>query len=281
MHINCLCYCDYCELIKMAPDTRNDKKFIKDCVAEALNDEKFIREFADKVTSRIEAFFTKKIDTLLSQMGEIKKQNKQIFTDLNENKIIIDSLNNKVSELENKNIKLTDDINSQNKILCEKNNSVQELINKCDALEQYTRRNTVRLIGAPRLPRDEVDEYTLGLLRDKLGMDVSSAAIDRCHPVGPPRDGKQDLLVKFVSYQFARSARKNSAKLRGTGLSIVEDLTKIRYSLYRSITSKLGAKNVWVFDGAIWTNINNKKTVFKTVAEFESYVSTTDTEIVL
>ncbi|KAI4459603.1 l1 transposable element-related [Holotrichia oblita] len=150
----------------------------------------------------------------------------------------------------------------------------QLLVDKCDSLEQYSRRNNIRIIGADAVPHSECEKLVMNVLNEKLQLDVSIDTIDRCHPVGPKKDNnKRDILVKFTSYRYRRAVMDRRKLLKGTHISIVEDLTRSRYLCYREANKVFGFRNVWVMDGVIHIKKDNRKlavTKFSEVSEIKS-----------
>ena len=84
-----------------------------------------------------------------------------------------------------------------------------------DNLEQYSRRNSLRISGIPEEPDENTDQRVIQLAGG-LGIDISPNDIDRSHRVGKleldrGRTGrgplktkrrKRDILVKFARYNY-------------------------------------------------------------------------------
>ena len=51
--------------------------------------------------------------------------------------------------------------------------------------------------------------------------------------------------------------------LKGTGISITENLTKKRYTLYKHAVAKYGIGKIWTIEGRVTTKIDNKIFVIK------------------
>ena len=94
-------------------------------------------------------------------------------------------------------------------------------------LEQYTRRNSVRISGIP----EELSENTDGIvlkLAEKLDVPITSADIDRCHRVGKPDNrGRtaattkmrhRDINVKFATYNARHRLYSMRKELRNTDI---------------------------------------------------------------
>ena len=113
-----------------------------------------------------------------------------------------------------------------------------------DALEQYGRRNILRVSGIPESENEDTDEIILHLASD-MGVPMSSSDIDRSHRVGKPEDksrtgtrkskkSTRDIIVKFSTYNARRKLFQIRKELRTTEnedlkkIFINEDLTKLR-----------------------------------------------------
>ena len=81
-----------------------------------------------------------------------------------------------------------------NDVLC---HQMQTHINE---LEQYSRRNSIRIFGIEKQTNDKLTETICKFSRQKLNIDLQPHFIDRCHPVGNYRN-RNTVLVKFVSYK--------------------------------------------------------------------------------
>jgi hypothetical protein len=85
---------------------------------------------------------------------------------------------------------------------------------KCEELEQYERRNAIRIrnvtigdIPKVSLPSGkemlDTDAYVRNLCMDKLRVNITENGIGRSHLTGPPRNnGLCSILVKFATYNI-------------------------------------------------------------------------------
>ena len=150
-------------------------------------------------------------------------------------------------------VTMLEDVNKQLSEKCE------VLESRCDSLEQYSRRTSIRITGMKECPQSEVEASVVSIIRDKLELDLDSSAVDRCHPVGGKGGGSRSITVKFVSYRHKCLILQNRRKLQGTGLRINEDLTKNRYRLYKKAVDGFGIRSVWTLDGKVFVKIKGKK----------------------
>lgn len=86
------------------------------------------------------------------------------------------------------------------------------------------------------------------------------------HIVSTYRIGKKNesspkprpLIVKFINYDYKALLIKNAKKFKGKGIFIAEDLIKNRRKLLIEAKTILGLKNVWTYNGQIFTKIDGK-----------------------
>ena len=159
----------------------------------------------------------------------------QIASDLRdmmlpENKIVvkdsvteaIQSLKDNIQELRNN----ISDIQTENELLKKENKDLESRMvaveQENDGLEQYSRRNSLRISGYP----EDKDEHT-----DQV-VDIASNDIDRSHRVGKfddrPGSGKgpgakcrtRDITVTFTTYNARDKIYQERKALRNTEVSV-------------------------------------------------------------
>lgn len=98
---------------------------------------------------------------------------------------------------------------------------VEALTDKVDDLEQYSRRNNIRITGITETPDKCVPAKVRHLVNNvlKCSPPLMDAEIDRCHRVGPTHDRqgttrKRAILIKFVSYDTRARVMGMRRKLR-------------------------------------------------------------------
>lgn len=137
-------------------------------------------------------------------------------------------------------------------------NLERDLADRTDDLEQYQRRNNLRVFGVEETNGEDTDNLIRKLCQDKLGIALSESVLCRTHRVGrqpkPAADGRRQhrpIIVRFVSYQDRRLVFAAKKKLKGSGITIREDLTARRFDLYKKASEKYGLKNTWTQDGRV------------------------------
>ena len=78
---------------------------------------------------------------------------------------------------------------------------VAQLHDELNVLEQYSRRNCVRVFGMSECAEENADDLIKKLAHDRLGLEISDNDIDRSHRIGKPdRKGQRAIIVKFTNY---------------------------------------------------------------------------------
>ncbi|KAK3089978.1 hypothetical protein FSP39_008164 [Pinctada imbricata] len=136
---------------------------------------------------------------------------------------------------------------------------------RVDELEQYGRKNCVRIFGVSEEEKDTT-QAVLGLAKD-LDVPLEKSEIVVSHRVGPVSDRKpRAIIARITNYEASHKLMKSSykfAKLPGRkGVSINQDLTKQRSKLpkdCRDIVKMGKAKSSFVFNGKIFLVDQNDK----------------------
>ena len=130
---------------------------------------------------------------------------------------------------------------------------------KFDDIEQYSRRSCLILTGIKERKGENTDNLVLNALSTHRGITLDLYETDRLYRLGRKRidqDGHQidrPIIIKFIGYRSRQKVFKQKRKLKGTGISLFENLTKRRTMLMNDVKKIAGLKNVWSMDGNIFT----------------------------
>lgn len=141
----------------------------------------------------------------------------------------------------------------------EKDAVINDLQVKLDDLEQYQRRQCLRVFGVEEGADEDTDVKAIEIAR-KIGVDLSIEDIDRSHRIGVRNnDRPRPIIIKFVSYRKRSEVFHSKKNLKGSGVTIREDLTKMRHSLLKEAINKYGVRSVWTLDGVVIAKIGDQK----------------------
>lgn len=105
---------------------------------------------------------------------------------------------------------------------------------------------------------ENVSEEVIKVVKEKMGVTVTREMIDCCHRLGK-REGKcRPVIVKFCNRHLRNKIYDNKRKLKGSKLSIREDLTRLRVQLLHHVQYKLKIKESWTANGIVMFKIKNK-----------------------
>ncbi|KAB0790208.1 hypothetical protein PPYR_15454, partial [Photinus pyralis] len=159
------------------------------------------------------------------------------------------------------NVSINDQINAAVDSVKRENVFLRE---KVDALEQYSRRNNIRLFGIPEEKNENIQEVVIDAFNN-VGIPVTSDSIDRLHRVGKSLDSSKTrpIIIKFISYKSKHMVVTSKRKFKGTKCSIQEDLTVPRLQLLKEVQEIVGRKQTWTMDGVIFAKHKDKKFIIK------------------
>lgn len=150
----------------------------------------------------------------------------------------------------------------------------ERLRDNLDDLQQYSRRNSIRIDGIPEEKKGDkesietLETKVKQVFKDVMKVDLKVTDFCRMHRVGkPPKAGKpKQVILKFTNYGAKRRVMKARKTLRehaeaGGGpfrMYINDDLTKRRAWIARRAREAKDneqIKETWVYDGRIYVQL--------------------------
>ena len=168
-----------------------------------------------------------------------------------------------VKILRQQNIELKDSLQEQKHI-----NNINRRNN--NDIEQYTRRNNIRIFGVedknPKETSDESEQLVAKLCQNKLGYNLQPWEVEVAHRTGRFQvDGNRPIIVRLVSRKTRSGILSARRKLKGTSIVIAEDLTHENLRRFRQVRDLECVSQAWVRDGKIFAkNCEVKITEIKT-----------------
>ena len=168
-----------------------------------------------------------------------------------------------------------DELSTMQKGLEERDRKIDELSQRVEELEQYGRRNGVRIHGIKEEKGENTDKIVTDLAQS-IGADITKHALGRSHRVGPEGGTTpRPIIAKFVGHNHKVELMKHKKNLRELGpkgadgkplnpIYINEDLTKTRVKwAQRARALKKAGKvsDTWTRDGIIFLKIKDSDTV--------------------
>ena len=221
----------------------------------------------------------------------VREELKELKDSIEKLTVQVDKNESRILTLEIQNDDKTVKIENLEKSLKQQNSLITNLQNKSNDSEQYSRRNCLRLFGVEEKVGESTDDIVMSIAKVKLGVNLNMGDIDRCHRTGPPakdRNPSHDdpapgttpasisastpasswaakvssssrkrtahhrpIIIKFATYRMRQAVLKARRRLKESGLTIVEDLTKTNYDILKKARTSSRVTSVWSQDGRI------------------------------
>lgn len=124
-----------------------------------------------------------------------------------------------------------------------------------DNLEMRGRRKMILLHGVTEQAKEDTAQVVAEVVRCHLKqVDFTVADIRRCHRMGRPTGASKPrpILCKLRDANVRDTVWFSKTKLKGTGITLSEFLTRTRHQLFMSAREKLGEPNCWTKQGHIY-----------------------------
>lgn len=166
--------------------------------------------------------------------------------------------------LKNEIVLLRKELKAKDTQILQLQSRVASLESSNDAIEQYTRRNSLRVFGIPEEEGEDTVSRTVSFINEKMKVEppISIEDLDRVHRVSrkhaasnttsSPRP--RPIIVKFATYRARHRVITKKASLKNTQFFVNEDLTPARSTMMykaRMMKQQGHIKDVWTHDGAI------------------------------
>ena len=119
-------------------------------------------------------------------------------------------------------------------------------------LEQYGRRYNIRLHGLT-LSGESSTDAVVDIIRDKLHLECTTDDIEASHPLPSRSSEKQPaVIVRFRSRKKRDEVLRSRKNLKGTNVSISEDLTSLNMQLLNRLKKSDKIKSCWTWNGRVF-----------------------------
>lgn len=211
---------DICDEIKTA---------VNQAVSNTIKNGSFINEITQKVIEAVTTLLEDKLINIEKSVAELKRDNEK--------------LENKILELQN------------NRIVFDYNNPRFE---ELDRMEQTARSCHLRIFNVKEKTLEDIKQEVKNIC-EKVSVKVADDDIQLCYRVGKnQKDKNRGIFVKLKDVTIKQRIYGNKKFLKGTGITIKEDLTQIRLNLMKRAVDKYGIHNVWTTNGKIFVSLHNK-----------------------
>lgn len=140
----------------------------------------------------------------------------------------------------------------------------EELKNQLNIIDQQQRRKNIRLIGLEEEKDEDLFTSVRETLSKKLELEQSDIQVDCCYRIknnskrnDPNSPGP--VVVHFSTVRSRDIVFCNKRKLKGSRLTIAEDLSRHNYNLLKKCMSTVGKHNAWSINGRVYAKIGSEK----------------------
>nr|CAH7755890.1 unnamed protein product [Callosobruchus chinensis]CAH7758424.1 unnamed protein product [Callosobruchus chinensis] len=197
----------------------------------------------------------------------IKETVKELLNDDNFISLISNKLEQKmgITEIKQK-------VNDLNQTLAKLQQENKQLRGEIDRFNQHTKRKSLRINGVSENPGENLPREIVSLCKDKCRVEIAESDLENCFRIGRVQNGKsRTVLVTFTNQVNRQRILQNRKSLKGTPLTIVEDMTQYNYQLLRRAKDKYGKHNAWYYGGQVRVNINGVKSVVKCLEDIDGF----------
>ena len=229
---------------------------------DSLASKDFINETISKLKVDISEQVREEVNKVQVVVRQIQYQVSELEKDMSGLKTDISGSETKISELE-KAVEITQ---RENRGLREEVREREKQLRvqgaELNNLEQYTRRNNIRIYGiddrTPREPIPETIQKAVGLFRDKLQLDISTEQGDIAHRLGRfSVEANRPIMCRLSSRQDVLRILQARRKCKGSGIVIREDLTQKNIKLLEKVNALDSVRLAWSEQGKIVALFHN------------------------
>lgn len=127
-----------------------------------------------------------------------------------------------------------------------------------DRLEQYGRKDSVRISGVVENEGEKVEEV-IKKIAEAAGMEMEIKDVSACHRLGRRGERPRNIICRFVSRQTKSELMKKRKELKGKAgferVFINDDLTHMRQKLFAIVRQCDGVSRANTKDGKIYCNM--------------------------
>lgn len=123
-----------------------------------------------------------------------------------------------------------------------------------DRQEMRRRRKILLLHGLPEEKQENTTSKVVSLVADRLLLpNFSSASVKTSYRLGRPSDKKvRPIVVKFSDVVIRDKVWFSKKKLKGSGITQSEFLTRDRHDMFMEARRRFGINNCWTRDGNVY-----------------------------
>lgn len=228
-----------------------------------------------------EAILCAKLKDLEKELkSNVKKEFDKVYTQIGalQNRVVeaensMETMHNKISDMETSIDSMQtkcENASKQNEAmklqLLDRETKIRFQADQLNNLEQYTRRNSIRIYGIQDTKKEETPmdsaKQVINMINNKLNISLTVQHVDIAHRMGKyTKDANRPIICKFVSRVTKQEVIKARRRLKNTAIVIREDLTLQNAKLLERTSSEEIVKSAWSDEGKILALLKNNKTI--------------------
>nr|CAI5848036.1 unnamed protein product [Callosobruchus analis]CAI5850138.1 unnamed protein product [Callosobruchus analis] len=169
----------------------------------------------------------------------------------------IAELNKKLDDLQREMVQVKQ-VSDSNRI------KIEEANKKIEQMEQFSKRCNLRFFGIPETNDEKCRDVITDIIKTKLNLSsVSTEDIEVAYRRGSSKgNAPRVIFVRFYSARVKNDVYSNKKNLKGSRITIREDLTATRMTIVKEKIARHGKDQVWTINGRIvWLENGNVKSV--------------------
>lgn len=129
-----------------------------------------------------------------------------------------------------------------------------------DRHEMASRAKVLLFHGLKDEENTKLPSSVMNIVRDKLKVtSIVVTDIVSCHFLGTDTSRPRSVLVRFGRRTLRNEVWHSKTKLKGTGITVSEFLTKPRHEVFMNARKHFGMKRCWTSDGKIVVQVTDKQ----------------------
>lgn len=150
---------------------------------------------------------------------------------------------------------------------------LESVARQVDTIEMRSRRKILLLHGVEEQKDEDTSQVVTEVIKQHLKLDTfTTTQITRCHRMGRAVSSQKarPIVLKLASTEVRDSIWFSKIKLKGTGITLSEFLTRARHTAFMAARDRFGASRCWTRDG--WVFIldgNGKRHRISSLSELE------------
>ena len=221
----------------------------------------------------------KENNKLSNEVGELKSSLRRLESELLATKTVL-------SDVKNTNKELRIELDAAKRKISLQKDEIDELFHDLDDLEQYSRKNSLEIVGIPESIRE--NEGAVLKIANALNVQVKPEDIGICHRV--KRKRSSPIIVRFVTHKVKSSLYKQRVRLKNVHFAdifpdataadrvqaskifINENLTAFRRELVGKTNSRkeeLSLVGVWTIDGKVFVKTSPEGRPIRIYSEYD------------